>query len=120
MIYTDKIIRLYHQANLKPLFECGDGVKEYCYGGESSGLYIIFQIKIKDGAITNCRYKVLGCGYAIALCVWLAESLEGKSKQDLSSIELSDLISRFYIPKTKHKVAIAILNLYEQILDSNA
>jgi NifU-like protein involved in Fe-S cluster formation len=120
MIYTDKIIRLYHQANLKPLFECGDGVKEYCYGDESSGLYIIFQIKLKNGAVTECRYKVLGCGYAIALCVWLAECLNGKSKQDLSTIELSDLISIFDIPKTKHKVAIAIINIYTEILDSNA
>ncbi|MDC0535606.1 iron-sulfur cluster assembly scaffold protein [Francisellaceae bacterium] len=120
MIYTKKIIELYHKASLEPLFDQSDSVSEYHYGDEPSGLYIIFQIKVKHGAVSNCRYKVLGCGYAIALCVWLAERLDGKSKQDLSAIELSDLISRFDIPKTKHKVAIAILNLYEQILDSDA
>ncbi len=120
MIYSDKIIKLYQQANLKPLFECGDGVKKYCYGDESSGLYIIFQTKYNNGLISDCRYKIMGCGYAIALCVWLEQQLINQPTTKLKLLELKDLIDEFDLPQTKHKVAIAILDIYQRVLNSNA
>jgi NifU-like protein involved in Fe-S cluster formation len=117
MIYTSKIIQLYEQADMKALWPLDDKqVSTYSYGSVSDGLEIIFQIYKNNDSIEASRYKVFGCGYSIALSVWLSQWIYNKNQSTLNDIELSELIETFYLPKAKYKCALAIINIYQQIL----
>ena len=122
MIYTEQVINYYRQANLDPLFSERDSDNYYTfeYGQESLGLHIIFQIRVVSGFVQCCRYKVFGCAYTIALCVWFEQRIVGKLLSELSLIELSSVIDFFSLPQTKYKCAVGIIDINQKILRLHA
>lgn len=71
-------------------------------GSDSAGERIVFQCRIKDDHIVDTRYKVKGCGYAIAACVWLSEHIIQGKWQHLTG---QDVIVALHLPEDKYHTA---------------
>lgn len=61
-----------------------DGVGEV--GNPICGDIMTFYIKVKDGIITDIKFKTFGCGAAIAVSSMVSEMAKGKSIQEAMKI----------------------------------
>ncbi len=103
---TDPLYQYYQAANLSPLWpEEETAVKTIEAGSQSAGELVIFQTKWQANRITDCRYRIQGCGYLIASIVYLSQWLIDKSPQQISQFNLETLITHFNMPKHKYHVA---------------
>lgn len=75
-------------------------------GSLSAGEVMQLQVQT-DGkhCILDARFKVYGCGYAIATCAYLCEWMIG---QDLPAMQITaqSLIAALKLPSTKYHCAI--------------
>jgi nitrogen fixation NifU-like protein len=80
MIYSDKVME--HFQNPKNVGELknADGIGEV--GNAKCGDIMKMYIKIKDGVITNVKFKTFGCGAAIATSSMATEMIKGKKIEE--------------------------------------
>lgn len=80
MAYSEKVMD--HFANPRNVGEIpdADGVGEV--GNPTCGDIMKMYLKIKDGVITDVKFKTFGCGAAIATSSMATEMIIGKSVQE--------------------------------------
>lgn len=80
MAYSEKVMD--HFANPRNVGEIADadGVGEV--GNSKCGDIMKMYLKIKDGIITDVKFKTFGCGAAIATSSMATEMVKGKSIED--------------------------------------
>lgn len=83
-MYSKKVMD--HFMNPRNVGEIGDadGVGEV--GNPICGDIMTFYIKVKDGIITDIKFKTFGCGAAIAVSSMVSEMAKGKSIQEAMKI----------------------------------
>ncbi|MCF6807297.1 iron-sulfur cluster assembly scaffold protein [Thiotrichales bacterium 19S9-12] len=115
-MYTKKVLEYYQKipVNMRLFSDADETVKTYTVGGYTLGEKVIFQIKESNTKFI-CRYQVYGCGYMIALVVWLAEELQAGKIDDLLKVNISDLVTLFDLPSVKRHSALSLLKLIEVI-----
>jgi len=59
------------------------------------------QIKVKDGIITDARFKTYGCGSAIASSSLVTEWVKGKTLDAAATIKNSDIANELALPPVK-------------------
>jgi nitrogen fixation NifU-like protein len=59
------------------------------------------QIKVKDGIITDAKFKTYGCGSAIASSSLVTEWVKGKTLNEASTISNSEIASELALPPVK-------------------
>ena len=93
----------YQRANLEPLWAKGEpDVVVIDVGSDSAGERIVMQCRLKNDHIVETRYKVKGCGHAIAACVWLSEKMIDGQWQQLTG---QDAIAAVHLPEDKYHTA---------------
>mgnify|MGYP000857051604 FL=1 len=80
MLYSEKVMD--HFANPRNVGEIADadGIGEV--GNAKCGDIMKMYIKVKDGIITDCKFKTFGCGAAIATSSIATEMIIGKPIED--------------------------------------
>jgi nitrogen fixation NifU-like protein len=70
-------------------------------GAPACGDVMKLQIKVKDGIITDAKFKTYGCGSAIASSSLVTEWVKGKTLEQAGSIKNSQIAEELSLPPVK-------------------
>jgi nitrogen fixation NifU-like protein len=102
MAYSDKVIDHYENPRNVGSFEKGDdSIGTGMVGAPACGDVMKLQIKVKDGIITDARFKTYGCGSAIASSSLVTEMVKGMTLDQAGSIKNSEIATELALPPVK-------------------
>lgn len=103
-------IRLYH-SNIIDHYESPRNVGSFnkndidvgtgLVGAPACGDVMKLQIKVKDGIITESKFKTFGCGSAIASSSYATEWIKGKKIEDAALLKNSEIAKHLKLPPVK-------------------
>jgi nitrogen fixation NifU-like protein len=70
-------------------------------GAPACGDVMKLQIKVKDGIITDAKFKTYGCGSAIASSSLVTEWVKGKTLLEAGTIKNSQIAEELALPPVK-------------------
>ncbi|MCF6764401.1 iron-sulfur cluster assembly scaffold protein [Thiotrichales bacterium 19S3-7] len=118
MLYSEKVIEYYNKIPQKMALwpEDETNIITATVGSYSAGEYVVFQLKLNQkNQVIDSRYQVLGCGYMIALVVWLSEVINHKYLNQIITISISEINQVFNLPQTKRHCASTLLSLIAKL-----
>lgn len=80
MLYSDKVLENFENPKNVGEIKDADGIGEV--GNAKCGDIMKMYIKVKNGIITDVKFKTFGCGAAIATSSIATEMIKGKSIDD--------------------------------------
>lgn len=102
MEYSKEVMDLYsNPKNVGSLDENDKNVGTSIVGAPSCGDVIKLQIKVKDGKISEAKFKTFGCGAAIASSALITEWIQGKSLEDAQKITNQSVAESLSLPPVK-------------------
>jgi nitrogen fixation protein NifU and related proteins len=101
MAYSQAVIDHYENPRNVGKFEIDETIGTGMVGAPACGDVMKLQIKVKDGIITDARFKTYGCGSAIASSSLITELVKGMSLDQASSIKNSDIAEELALPPVK-------------------
>jgi len=102
MAYSDKVVDHYENPRNVGSFEKGDDtVGTGMVGAPACGDVMKLQIKVKDGIITDARFKTYGCGSAIASSSLVTEWVKGRTLEQAEAIKNSEIATELALPPVK-------------------
>ena len=122
MVYSDKVIDHYNNPrNVGSLDKEADDVGTGVVGAPECGDVMKLQIQVKDGVITDAKFKTFGCGSAIASSSLATEWLKGRSVEDAHEIRNTDIVEELALPPVKiHCSVLAEDAIRQALADYNA
>src|SRR6187397_1640482 len=92
MAYSDKVIDHYENPrNVGSLDKSDEAVGTGIVGAPACGDVMKLQIKVRDGVITDAKFKTYGCGSAIASSSLVTEWVKGMRVDDAMHIKNSQI-----------------------------
>ncbi len=82
--YSAEVIE--HYTNPRNVGEIEDADGEGTVGNPACGDVMKLTIKVKDGRITDARFKTFGCGAAIATSSMVTELIKGKTIEEALTV----------------------------------
>lgn len=70
-------------------------------GAPACGDVMKLQIQVKDGIITDAKFKTYGCGSAIASSSLITEWVKGKTLEHAGAIKNSEIAEELALPPVK-------------------
>ena len=102
MAYSEKVIDHYENPrNVGKMDDTSKDVGTGMVGAPACGDVMRLQIKVKDGIITDAKFKTYGCGSAIASSSLLTEWVRGKSLMDANAIKNVQIADELGFPPVK-------------------
>jgi len=102
MAYSDKVIDHYENPrNVGKLDSKDTTVGTGVVGAPACGDVMRLQIKVKDGIITDAKFKTYGCGSAIASSSLVTEWVKGKTLEQAGSIKNAEIAEELALPPVK-------------------
>lgn len=102
MAYSEKVIDHYENPrNVGSLDKDDGGVGTGIVGAPACGDVMKLQIKVKDGVITDAKFKTYGCGSAIASSSLVTEWVKGMKIEDAMEIKNSQIAEELSLPPVK-------------------
>ena len=101
MAYSDKLMDHYENPRNVGSFENQDGVGTGLVGAPACGDVMKLQIQVKDGVITDAKFKTFGCGSAIASSSLVTEWVKGKKVEDAEKITNKEIADELSLPPVK-------------------
>jgi nitrogen fixation NifU-like protein len=102
MAYSDKVIDHYENPrNVGSLDKSDEDVGTGIVGAPACGDVMKLQIKVKDGVITDAKFKTYGCGSAIASSSLVTEWVKGMAIDDAKEIVNSQIAEELSLPPVK-------------------
>jgi nitrogen fixation NifU-like protein len=101
MAYSDKVIDHYENPRNVGKMEIDNTVGTGMVGAPACGDVMKLQIKVKDGIITDAKFKTYGCGSAIASSSLVTEWVKGKTLEQAGSIKNSKIAEELSLPPVK-------------------
>ena len=122
MVYSDKVIDHYNNPrNVGSLDKNADDVGTGVVGAPECGDVMKLQIQVKDGVITDAKFKTFGCGSAIASSSLATEWLKGRTVADAQTIKNTDIVEELALPPVKiHCSVLAEDAIRQALADYNA
>jgi len=119
-VYSEKVME--HFANPHNVGEIPDADGIGKVGNPQCGDVMWLYIKVKDGIITDIKFKTFGCGAAIATSSMITELARGKTLEEAKKISRADVASELGgLPPVKmHCSNLAADALHEAIKDYEA
>ena len=84
MLYSAKVMDHFSNPRNVGEIEDADGVGEV--GNAKCGDIMKMYLKVKDGVITDVKFKTFGCGAAVATSSMATELVKGKSVQEAMKV----------------------------------
>ena len=102
MAYSDKVVDHYENPRNVGSFAKDDSdVGTGMVGAPACGDVMKLQIKVKDGIITDARFKTYGCGSAIASSSLVTEWVKGRSLDEAAALKNSEIAQELALPPVK-------------------
>jgi nitrogen fixation NifU-like protein len=102
MAYSQSVIDHYENPRNVGSFKKGDpGVGVGLVGAPACGDVLQLSIKVKDGIITDAKFKTYGCGSAIASSSLVTEWVKGRTLDEAAKIKNSEIASELALPPVK-------------------
>jgi len=102
MAYSDKVIEHYEHPRNVGSFDKGDEeVGTGLVGAPACGDVMKLQIKVKDGVITDAKFKTFGCGSAIASSSLATEMIKGMTLEQAAEIKNTQIVQELNLPPVK-------------------
>ena len=102
MAYSDKVIDHYENPRNVGSFDKNDpDVGTGMVGAPACGDVMKLQIKVKDGIITDARFKTYGCGSAIASSSLVTEWVKGRTLDEAAALKNSEIAEELALPPVK-------------------
>ena len=102
MAYSAQLIDHYENPRNVGSFSKDDtDVGTGMVGAPACGDVMKLQIKVKDGIITDARFKTYGCGSAIASSSLVIEWVKGKTLDAAAQIKNSEIAQELALPPVK-------------------
>ena len=103
MAYSDKVLDHYENPRNVGSFDKNDpNVGTGMVGAPACGDVMKLQIKVSDtGMIEDAKFKIYGCGSAIASSSLVTEWLKGKTLDQASEIKNSAIAEELALPPVK-------------------
>ena len=102
MSYSEKVIDHYENPrNVGKLDAQDSGVGTGVVGAPACGDVMRLQIQVKDGIITDAKFKTYGCGSAIASSSLVTEWVKGKTLEQAGSIKNAEIAEELALPPVK-------------------
>lgn len=102
MAYSNKVIDHYENPrNVGSLDKNDETVGTGIVGAPACGDVMKLQIKVKDGVITDAKFKTYGCGSAIASSSLVTEWVKGMSVEQAMEIKNSQIAEELSLPPVK-------------------
>jgi NifU-like protein involved in Fe-S cluster formation len=79
----------------------GPGVFRGAAGNREQGTWVQFDLRIKEGAVSEARFLAFACPHTIAVAAWLAEQAVGGRLQPMLPESVQALRDRFAVPVEK-------------------
>ena len=102
MAYSPQLIDHYENPrNVGSFAKDDDDVGTGMVGAPACGDVMKLQIKVKDGIITDARFKTYGCGSAIATSSLVTEWVKGRSLDEAAALKNSEIAQELALPPVK-------------------
>jgi nitrogen fixation NifU-like protein len=102
MAYSQQVIDHYENPrNVGSFGKDEAGVGTGMVGAPACGDVMKLQIKVKDGIITDAKFKTYGCGSAIASSSLITEMVKGMSLDSAGAIKNSEIAEELALPPVK-------------------
>ena len=102
MAYSEKVVDHYENPrNVGSFAKDDDDVGTGMVGAPACGDVMKLQIKVKDGIITDARFKTYGCGSAIASSSLVTEWVKGRSLDEAAALKNSEIAQELALPPVK-------------------
>lgn len=102
MSYSPQLIDHYENPRNVGSFAKDDSdVGTGMVGAPACGDVMKLQIKVKDGIITDARFKTYGCGSAIASSSLVTEWVKGRSLDEAAALKNSEIAQELALPPVK-------------------
>ena len=100
MNYND-LTRNYFESAANAGELMGPGVFRGAAGNREEGTWVQFDLRIKNGAVSEARFLAFACPHTIAVAAWLAEQAVGGRLQPMLPESVQALRDRFAVPVEK-------------------
>jgi nitrogen fixation NifU-like protein len=102
MAYSNQVIDHYENPrNVGSFAKDDDDVGTGMVGAPACGDVMKLQIKVKDGIITDARFKTYGCGSAIASSSLVTEWVKGRTLDQAAALKNSEIAQELALPPVK-------------------
>lgn len=102
MAYSEQVIDHYENPRNVGSFDKSDNtVGTGMVGAPACGDVMKLQIKVKDGIIQDAKFKTYGCGSAIASSSLVTEWIKGKTLDQASTIQNTQIAQELALPPVK-------------------
>jgi len=102
MAYSPQLIDHYENPrNVGSFSKDDDDVGTGMVGAPACGDVMKLQIKVKDGIITDARFKTYGCGSAIASSSLVTEWVKGRTLDQAAALKNSEIAEELALPPVK-------------------
>jgi nitrogen fixation NifU-like protein len=102
MAYSEKVIDHYENPrNVGSLSKDEDDVGTGLVGAPACGDVMKLQIRVKDGVISDAKFKTFGCGSAIASSSLATEMIKGMTLEQAASIKNTQIVQELNLPPVK-------------------
>ena len=88
--YSERVIEHYQNPHNVGEIKDADGVG--MAGSQTCGDMIQITIKVRDGQITDAKFKTFGCGAAIAISSMATELIKGETLEDALRVSNQDVV----------------------------
>ena len=102
MAYSNKVLDHYENPrNVGKMDSTDETVGTGVVGAPACGDVMKLQIKVRDGVITDAKFKTYGCGSAIASSSLVTEWVKGKTLEQAGLIKNSEIAEELALPPVK-------------------
>ena len=102
MAYSEKVLDHYENPrNVGKMNSSDENVGTGMVGAPACGDVMKLQIKVKDGIITDAKFKTYGCGSAIASSSLVTEWVKGKTLEQAGQIKNAQIAEELALPPVK-------------------
>ena len=102
MAYSQQVIDHYENPrNVGSFAKDDEDVGTGMVGAPACGDVMKLQIKVKDGIITDAKFKTYGCGSAIASSSLITEWVKGRTLDQAATIKNSEIAEELALPPVK-------------------
>ena len=102
MAYSQQVIDHYENPrNVGSFAKDDEDVGTGMVGAPACGDVMKLQIKVKDGIITDAKFKTYGCGSAIASSSLITEWVKGQTLEQAATIKNSAIAQELSLPPVK-------------------
>jgi nitrogen fixation NifU-like protein len=101
MSYSAAVIDHYENPRNVGKLEIDETTGTGVVGAPACGDVMRLQIKVKDGIITDAKFKTYGCGSAIASSSLVTEWVKGKTLDQAGAIKNAEIAAELSLPPVK-------------------